>query len=240
MKICIAAFALLVSATLTTVSAYEINNHADMSEEAILRSVVNDNSPNGKLFRLGLKPFLLTATPGATAQSNALPLKAGLGPIPYCFGSVSPGHGIVTTWATVPQAPGERPNQPDWVAGLSIADMIRYGACYEDETEPSKRPFAHFYNPLNGGAGVAVVGIPVAANSLTWTLKRNNLYPTDLTGANHYTWEDARESFYDALTLNLSNAAPEYNAWSRQYRWGKTFQALGHMVHHLQDGAHAL
>ncbi len=214
-KILIALAFLFNSAT-----AYEINNHADMSETAVSMSQLADARPTGTLFRLGLKPLQLGD------EKQPFPLEAGLGPIPYCFGSISPGPGILTTWATLPQKPGERPNQPDWVAGLGIADMIRYGACYEDATEVSKRPFAHFYNPQNNGAPLTELNTRLGPSSLHWILKRD---PSDTlaTGSNHYTWMDARDYFYRAIT--------QPRKIDRSANWGKTFQALGHIVHHLQD-----
>jgi len=217
-------------------NAYEINNHADMSETSAALSALNDARTDGKLFRLGLKPLLLTNT------KQTFPLDTSLLPIPYCFGSDRPAKWKVTIPVGDSNFPtGQRDGtqtQPDWSSPkLTLAQMIRYGACFEDADDPNKRPLTHFYNPQDFGLGQTVLGNPIAANSLVWTLTRNNPYPTALTGTNHYTWEDARESFYDALTLSLPNASREYNAWNRNYYWGKTFQALGHMVHHLQDGA---
>jgi hypothetical protein len=64
--------------------AYEINNHADMSQIAAGRSVLNDTSTNGKLFRLGLKPFLL----GAPEQTFPILYSriAASAPLETCFG----------------------------------------------------------------------------------------------------------------------------------------------------------
>ena len=56
-------------------------------------------------------------------------------------------------------------------------------------------------------------------------------------GINHYTWEDARNAFYYALTgRNLSESFPVFFPdVRRDAAWGRTFQSLGHVMHHLQD-----
>jgi len=202
-----------------------------------MSSLVSDFGPAGKLFRLGLKNVDITRT------EQTFPLDNSLGPIPYCFGSQRPVPFKVTTWANPAQISGEEGKQPNWTlvgAPLTIAQMIRYGACYEDESEPNKRSLAHFYNPQDGGAALTVAGIvPAGLSSLHWTLQRNFL-TTTLTGTNHYTWMDARDTFYKALTTNVAANPPTQNNYERNLQWGTTFQALGHMVHHLQDGAHAL
>jgi hypothetical protein len=137
-----------------------------------------------------------------------------------------------------------RVTQPAWVAGagarLTIAELIRYGACYEDEETPVIRPFTHFYNPQNAGAPLSM-GVTVGSSSPQWVLKPgldSNVLPTSVgplkKGKNHFTYTDARNSFFTALIANNPSDA----AASRQQRdeaWGKTFQALGHIMHHLQD-----
>jgi hypothetical protein len=229
MKLPSMSLAIASSIFVSSVSAYEINNHADMSEVAVFISAVNDTSKNGKLSRLGLKPFLLTA------PDQRFPLDASLGPIPYCFGSERPEPFKVTT-STIP---GQQPNsgsaQPNWTAAggtqLTIAEFIRYGACYEDEEEPFQRSISHFYNPQDQGAGA-----PLGPSSLDWMLKRNPGADTK-SGTNHYTWMDARDSFYFALTSNTATAAAAFNDNNRRRHWGATFQSLGHIIHHLQDMA---
>jgi len=57
MKSCFATTLFVFTVLLNPANAYEINNHADMSQAAALISQLNDDSPSGKLFRLGLKSF---------------------------------------------------------------------------------------------------------------------------------------------------------------------------------------
>ena len=211
---------------------YEINNHGDMSQRSLEISKLNDVSANGKLKRLGLKNLPL-GDPKQTFQ-----LEDPLGPIPYCFGSRRPNPFKVTTPDIPPGGPQDPSiTPPNWYGSgyalLTIAQLIRYGACYEDEDVPNERPVSHFYNPQDQGAGV---NLSYGPSSLHWMLSR----PLNIThtGRNHYTWMDAREYFYTALTYNAGPVlGPVYSEFKRREYWGKTFQSLGHIIHHLQDMA---
>ena len=207
--------------------AYEINNHADMSEKSAERSHllvdIGDGS-YGKLFRLGLKQIPISD------RKQTFPLDNSLGRIPLCYAIVTDENGKVID-------DPDPNNQPGWVARngqtwLTVAEMIRYGACYEDSTEPKLRPLAHFYNPQNDGEGLSYFALAAGPSSMVWMLNRNQVN-TVLTGTNHYTWEDARESLYSALTTQLPTASVDYNNYIRRRDWGKTFQALGHISHHM-------
>jgi hypothetical protein len=226
-------FAALIGFCASQGQAYEINNHADMSQRALEISTLNDLSANGKLFKIGLKSLPVADT------RQTFPLSVGLGPIPYCFGSTRPADWKVT----IPLGDSNFPTaqqdasvtQPPWEASggskLTIAQMIRYGACYEDEEEPYARSLSHFYNPQSQGDGA-----PLGPNSLDWMLKRNPGNSLK-TGVNHFTYMDARDSFYSALTVTNTGGGAAFDDNNRKRLWGQTFQALGHIVHHLQDMA---
>jgi hypothetical protein len=227
----------------TCAPAYEINNHADMSQEAANLSKLNDLTNNSKLAKLGLKILPINSS----AQTFPLPQDPArgkpLGPIPYCFGSEPPRPFRVTIDNPLlfpPQQQGNGTNQPAWAAEggarLTIAELIRYGACYEDEEEPYSRSISHFYNPQDYGRGVHAGIKNLAPNSLRWMLERNPGTP-DRSGPNHFTYLDARESFYRALTWRTPGVLQSYDAQLRSQYWGGTFQALGHIAHHLQDMA---
>jgi len=161
---------LSLSLTLSfTASAYEINNHADMSQAAIELSALNDTGLGGKLARLGLRNLPLRDPAQAFPLKQIDPFGPVLGPIPYCFGSERPGNGGPWQWKVTiaygdplypaTQKAGEDVQQPfpsgtTILPELSIAQMMRYGACYEDEEEPNPRSVTHFYNPQSEGAGV--------------------------------------------------------------------------------------
>ena len=226
-------FQQLISFVCAVISAsaigYEIPNHADMSENALLKSALF-LSP-GKLSRLGLKQI------DPRLNTQRLPLPNSLPPIPMCFGVVRGSNGAMVANT----APGV---QPPWrqdargSTNLSIANLIRYGACYEDNEGPllgiDQRPVAHFYDPQQSGRGI--VGDP---SSPDWMLAGMS---TTLSGVNHFGWVDARVAFYKALTsVQPAVVAPDIQAANDKYvrdeAWATTFQSLGHLVHHLQDMA---
>ena len=161
----------------TWLNAYEINNHADMSQTAVEKSVLTivDGTPerDQKLFKLGLK------TLDITDSKQTFPLDTSLLPIPYCFGSNRPAKWKVTIPVGDSNFPAGQQDgtqtQPNWSnPKLTLAQMIRYGACFEDSDEPNKRPVSHFYNTQNGGAALTlVVFVPAGPSSLHWMLQRN-------------------------------------------------------------------
>ena len=211
----------------TPVLSYEIPNHADMSQTSAEKSVLQQGDPQ-KLSRLGLKPRVLIDPLQTFPLSQGLPIK------PTCFGVTRNTDGIVVA---------DPNNQPPWGADagrtqLSIANLFRYGACYEDNVEPGDiRVLAHFYDPQNGGRGLSTLVGPLGPSSPDWVLRPGS--GNVATGANHYGWPDARAAFYDALTFNsqVASVSPADNELLRKGKWGVTFQALGHIVHHLQDMA---
>jgi hypothetical protein len=207
--------------------SYEIPNHADISSEALLKSSLEqDSGAVGKLFRLGLRPFRVVDT------RQIFPLASGLPQIPLCFGVSRDATGAMAA----------NPNtQPPWNTDsgrtvLSIANLIRYGACYEDNEGAllltNQRPIAHFYDPQRSGAAIRS-GEP---SSPDWML----LGATGtVAGSNHFGWADARGAFYRALTYRDPSAgvSAAENDLARKGGWADTFQSLGHLIHHLQDMA---
>jgi hypothetical protein len=221
-------------------NAYEIPNHAEMTIESALLSVFGrDLGPSGKAFRLGLKPRIISDT------KQTFPLDPTLPQIGICYGiQVDPitGQPILINGKPVP----DTAQQPPWGqdAGrtqMTIAQLFRYGACYEDNEGliplTDQRPLAHFYDPQHQGRGLTSALIGPVPSSLEWMLKP--AATSSGTGTNHYGWSDARDAFYDALTFNsnIASVNPADNALLRKLKWAKTFQALGHITHHLQDMA---
>ena len=188
--------------------SYEINNHADISEAGIEHSKLNDINPNNLLLRLGLRALPLSS------NKQRFPLDANLLPIPYCFGSERPEPFKVGTWSIPPQRRGSGIEQPDWStahsAGLTIAQLIRYGSCYEDEEVPDAKPVAHFYNPQNVGAGV---DLGIGPSSLRWSLQPGA--GTSKSGQNPYTWPDARN--YQKSPCNVYSVTPAMSRLPRRY-----------------------
>ena len=173
--------------------SYEINNHGDMSQIAVEKSVLSLNN-NAKLLQLGLKKLDI-ASPRQTFQ-----LDDPLGPIPYCFGSRRPDPFKVTTPDIPPGGPQDPSiTPPNWYGSgyslLTIAQLIRYGACYDGEEEPNIRSISHFYDPQNQGAGATF-----GPSSLKWMLGHDPIV-TGNTGTNHLTCFDARDAFFQGLTI---------------------------------------
>jgi hypothetical protein len=205
--------------------AYEIPNHADMSQTSAEKSVLEANGGE-KLARLGLRKLRLID------NTQSFPVASGLPQIPLCFGVSRDTSGAMVA----------NPNtQPPWNtdAGrtvLSIANLIRYGACYEDNEGAllltNQRPIAHFYDPQRSGAAIRS-GEP---SSPDWML----LGATGtVAGSNHFGWADARGAFYRALTYRDPSAgvSATENDLARKGGWADTFQSIGHLIHHLQDMA---
>lgn len=113
--------------------AYEINNHADMSEEAAKKSLVATTS---KQLKLGLRALPLTDS------RQRFPLSDGLPAIRYCFGEYLPG-GIARAYDANTSGRAQDPSieQPTWGGPsggtqLAVGQMFRYGACFEDSESP--------------------------------------------------------------------------------------------------------
>ncbi len=176
--------------------AYEIGNHADITQRALEISKLKTDS--GKLARLGLRQL------DVASPLQVFPRAASGAEIPVCY-------------STPPLAPEK----------YQILQLFRHGACYEDDIENGVRVFSHFYDPKNGGIGLSPPALPQQPPSYTWALSGTGA--TAQTGVNHFSYQDARNSFYKAVT-DSSRA-------ERNRQWGLTFQSLGHVMHHLQDMA---
>ncbi len=105
----------------------------------------------------------------------------------------------------------------DLILRQSIKELVKFGAEFEDR---GRRPLNHFYDPQNFGRG----GAGSSAASPDWILEDN----FNVSGQ-EFSLKDANESFYDALTSPL--------AFQRNRNWGRTFQTLGQVIHHIQDMA---
>ena len=113
---------------------------------------------------------------------------------------------------------------------LLIRDLFMCGAMFEDV--PGTRSLNHFFDPAHGGAPFTILGVrPGNALGLSnrpspdWALKDNNDEPQQA-----FSYKDARANLFQALTsMESLNKRNEY--------WGKVFQSVGQVVHHLQDMA---
>ena len=97
----------------------------------------------------------------------------------------------------------------------NIIELLSDGAEFEDSWIRSPR---HFYNPINGQ------GLFLFMSSPDWALAL-----PDPAAEQQFSYWNARESFFKALT------APE--GFMRKEAFGRMFETLGRVVHHLQDMA---
>jgi hypothetical protein len=110
-----------------------------------------------------------------------------------------------------------------WDKKLTIRDLVGFGAVYEDERDMCQA-LHHFFDPVDGKA-LTVGGFSPGKPSPTWILEDQS----NIGDSQPFSYKKARQYFYNALTLRTEA--------ERKRNWGRTFQALGHVVHHLQDMA---
>lgn len=94
------------------------------------------------------------------------------------------------------------------------------GECESDRGQATR----NFYNPVNG-QGLTVFGVAPGMLSPNWALEDI----VDAGSSQPFSYEMARQYPIRALTLPSKT--------ERMTEWGKTFQFLGHVIHHLQDMA---
>lgn len=131
------------------------------------------------------------------------------------------------------------------VSGTSILDRIRDGSELEDK--PMCRASNHFHNPLNSFSWddsymkdepflirsfCYLTGWGTKRSDVVWATVFRAPVPGGLrveTSMNYFDWDMARDYYFKALT---SPTAAE-----RTENYAKTFQALGQVLHLLQDMA---
>ena len=116
----------------------------------------------------------------------------------------------------------------EMVDGKTAREWMIEGSDLEDGELPlSTRVISHFHDALNN-RGLEAVVLGVAADgdsSIDWSLAGVG----SQDGEDSFSWNDAREYYFKALTLPTKTERDEY--------WGKTFRALGQVMHLLQDSA---
>jgi hypothetical protein len=107
-----------------------------------------------------------------------------------------------------------------------VRETIRYGAHFEDS---GSRAVNHFFNPLLNGR-LNIDGKPIFNDtSPDWALEDNAVIGGNVAGSQDYSYRRLKDYFLAALT-NTSRL-------ERANSWGKTFQTLGQVIHHIQDMA---
>ena len=105
------------------------------------------------------------------------------------------------------------------VRGKSVESWLIDAAVLEDNFP---RFLNHFHNPLAGAWTNAGLGGSVGQSSIMWAQNPNQSAPS-------WAWQDARQSYLDALT-NSARA-------DRDKQLAAAFEALGRQMHLVQDAA---
>jgi hypothetical protein len=102
------------------------------------------------------------------------------------------------------------------VKGGTPQELMKLGSNKEDDED---RSLNHFHEPINdNGLELPVLG---GISAINWSLSG--------AGDQKWSWNDAREYYFKALTSETKA--------DRDENWGKTFRALGQVMHLLQDSA---
>lgn len=138
--------------------------------------------------------------------------------------------------------------------------IIAHDDCGEPEPDPNgpiNRVMNHFYDPINDVALTpplvtcgATAPNGVCSKSVDWALGYVNSFATppmiDTSRRNHFTYEDARQNMWFALTGQVNrpggsntetDAQRETDAIDRYFGWATSFRSLGDTIHLMEDGA---
>ena len=113
----------------------------------------------------------------------------------------------------------------------TIQEIVVFGSDFEDDgsiSSPfSARVLRHFFDP-QGNKGLTFLGVTYP-KSPDWALERDQAQgPLSFTSPNQdYSYKEAREYFDAAFACQTASC--------RLANFSKTFQSMGHIIHHLQD-----
>ncbi len=127
-----------------------------------------------------------------------------------------------------------------------------------DPREDIRRVYNHFYDPIHDQrlhvavdcnhypSGYPLYGYDYCSKSVDWALGTADAFTSispDPARHNHFTWGDARQNFFLALTATRdadgngirTTAERAADAQERLFRWATVFRSLGDVVHLLED-----
>jgi hypothetical protein len=114
------------------------------------------------------------------------------------------------------------------------------------------RATKHFYDPIGDAAfhEAGFCGLVGCERTNEWaigaTLPLSGAATENNARRNHFTWKDARNNYYWALTLERDDTTSgpgrtaqerRRDAQERKWRWATTITSIGHVIHLLQDTA---
>ncbi len=108
---------------------------------------------------------------------------------------------------------------------LTLEELVRNGAEFEDRFP---RSLNHFFNPTDN-TPLIFLGKEAGNTSPDWALEDNGDVDPNLSGEQEYSYKEANNYFFKALTESTEE--------TREENWGKLFQTLGQVIHHVQDMA---
>lgn len=107
----------------------------------------------------------------------------------------------------------------EMLAGKPVAEWIVIGSIREDD---GIRPTHHFHNPLRSWDEFTNFGF----SSICWAQATNC---QGGTAANDFSWQQARENYFNGLTAG--------DQATREEKLALAFKILGHQIHLIQDAA---
>lgn len=242
--------------------AYEVDTHAWLTKRAFDRSTLSPTSQNSTSLYKSLgwerlppgEPFNVPGG-GSTPDRNAYYDLIGTWSTGDIFNyqravNYFEQRRMPLEYRAADAVLGNRPwlRFESWLMRGAIREDDLNQVEYTDGISPDRDPHGeftrvlrHFYNPINDGTILNYPGAP------EWSLGVVNAFATPqviLTSRdNHFTWADARLSYFRALTFKRNNpqaANPLFSAEdsiSRHLFWGTTLKSIGHVLHLLQDSA---
>ena len=123
----------------------------------------------------------------------------------------------------------------EFLKGKMIQKIIEDGGIYEDTPPGFSLPYArsmnHFHDPISDKGFTG--SIPGLSNLLGYAFESSVLWAQDPNQyLGKYSWPDARNYFYNALTASGDNAED-----IRQQNYADCFRAMGQLMHLIQDAS---
>lgn len=251
-------------------SAYEISTHALISERACQVSVLGQTGEYSISSILGFdrldtnQPFAFQGVPHTTDYYDDYPISN--------WNSDLPGTSDIPSFLRTPQnqernvfndlAPilsGHPADTGGTAIEQQLCSWLMRGAIREDDNDAKLlfwfktgdrdddpygrmlRAAKHFYDPFHDRAFdfAGYCSDYDCEKSVDWALGS-----TDHSRRNHFTWENARNNYWWALTLKRSlftggqdSADTPANSHERLDRWATAIKSLGHVIHLVQDAA---
>lgn len=252
----------------TTALAYEVDTHAMLSSHAFDRSVLATNELRERLGIDRFDDAAPFTVPNYITYSGARAGYLDFRQIDWdsSFSTTNRRDVQEYDWRNMFSKPGEtfrtsageQARLKAWLMRGAIREDDLRADDYDDAPVPDADPygefvrvFHHFYDPEHDRALATPVpcsalpsGNGTCTKSPEWAFGVPNIATTgggasDANRRNHFTWADAREAQWCALTRNFGLPTPisnaPQNAADRRLCWATMLKSLGHVLHLAQD-----